>query len=45
MHSDPREIMNRSEMSFFQIIIIAIMVGLNSLDGFDILSITFASSR
>jgi benzoate transport len=43
MSSDPREIINQSQMSILQILIVAIMVGLNSLDGFDILSISFAS--
>jgi benzoate transport len=43
MRSDPREIINQSEMSILQMLVIAIMVGLNSLDGFDILSISFAS--
>ena len=43
MSSDPREIINQSRMSIVQMLIIAIMVGLNSLDGFDILSISFAS--
>jgi benzoate transport len=43
MSSDPREIINQSQMSILQFLIIAIMVGLNSLDGFDILSISFAS--
>ena len=43
MSSDPREIINQSEMSILQLLVIAIMIGLNSLDGFDILSISFAS--
>jgi benzoate transport len=43
MKSDPREIINQSQMSILQFLIIVIMVGLNSLDGFDILSISFAS--
>jgi benzoate transport len=45
MDVDPREVINQSKMTMFQWIIIAITVGLNSLDGFDILSITFASSK
>lgn len=40
---DPREIIERSAMSPFQWRIVAIMVGLNALDGFDVLSISFAS--
>lgn len=40
---DPREVINQSGMTILQIVIIAITVGLNSLDGFDILSISFAS--
>jgi len=43
MSSDPREIINQSRMSIIQMLIIVIMIGLNSLDGFDILSISFAS--
>src|SRR5512134_1187523 len=43
MSSDPRETINQSQMSVLQMLIIFIMVGLNSLDGFDILSISFAS--
>lgn len=40
---DPREIIDRARMSRFQWGIIAIMVGLNALDGFDVLSISFAA--
>src|SRR5512136_2843430 len=43
MSSDPRETINQSQMSVLQMLIIVIMIGLNSLDGFDILSISFAS--
>jgi benzoate transport len=43
MSSDPREIINQSKMSAIQMFIIVMMIGLNSLDGFDILSISFAS--
>jgi benzoate transport len=43
MSSDPRETINQSEMSVLQWLIIAIMFGLNSLDGLDILSISFAA--
>jgi benzoate transport len=43
MSIDPREIINQSKMSIHQMVIIAIMILLNSLDGFDILSISFAS--
>ncbi|OYY92138.1 MAG: MFS transporter [Sphingomonas sp. 28-66-16] len=41
--SDPRTIIDTEPMSFFQWGIVAIMVGLNALDGFDVLSISFAS--
>jgi len=41
--TDPREIIDRSAMTRLQAIVIAITVGLNALDGFDILSISFAS--
>jgi benzoate transport len=43
MNTDPREVINQSKMSIFQMLIIAITVALNSLDGFDILSIGIAS--
>ncbi len=40
---DPRAVIDRNPMSRFQWGIVAIMVGLNALDGFDVLSISFAS--
>ena len=40
---DPREILATSPMSLAQIIVVAITVGLNALDGFDVLAISFAS--
>jgi benzoate transport len=40
---DPREILATSPMSLAQIVVIAITVGLNALDGFDVLAISFAS--
>jgi benzoate transport len=40
---DPRMIIDREPMSRFQWIVVSIMVGLNALDGFDVLSISFAS--
>jgi benzoate transport len=43
MSTDPREVINQSPMSVTQMLIIAIMIILNSLDGYDILSISFAS--
>ena len=43
MNSDPREIIDRSPMSRLQILAVAITIGLNALDGFDVLSISFAS--
>lgn len=41
--NDPRELLATSRMSRLQIIVIAITVGLNALDGFDVLAISFAS--
>jgi benzoate transport len=41
--TDPRETLARSPMSRLQIIAVAITIGLNALDGFDVLSIAFAS--
>ncbi|PXA95263.1 MFS transporter [Nostoc sp. 3335mG] len=43
MASDPRAVIDREPMSRFQWGIVATMVGLNALDGFDVLSISFAS--
>ena len=43
MASDPRDIIQREPMSRFQWGIVATMIGLNALDGFDVLSISFAS--
>ncbi|MES2441349.1 MAG: MFS transporter [Pseudomonadota bacterium] len=43
MATDPRAIIDREPMSRFQWGVVAIMVGLNALDGFDVLSISFAS--
>jgi benzoate transport len=42
MSTDPREVMDRSEMIWLQVIIVAITIGLNALDGFDVLAIGFA---
>jgi len=41
--TDPRETLASSPMSRLQIIAVAITIGLNALDGFDVLSIAFAS--
>ncbi len=43
MHNDPRDIIAKSPMAFMQAVIVAITIGLNALDGFDVLSISFAS--
>lgn len=43
MATDPRAIIDAEPMSRFQWGIVATMVGLNALDGFDVLSISFAS--
>lgn len=40
---DPRQALDQSAMSRLQVLVIAITVGLNALDGFDILAISFAS--
>ena len=40
--NDPRELIARSPMSVQQVLIIAITVALNALDGFDVASISFA---
>jgi benzoate transport len=41
--ADPREVIAESPMSRLQITVVAITVALNALDGFDVLSISFAS--
>jgi benzoate transport len=43
MATDPRDILSSSHMSPLQVIAVAITIGLNALDGFDVLSIAFAS--
>jgi benzoate transport len=43
MNSDPRETLATSPMTFRQILVVAITVGLTALDGFDVLSSSFAS--
>ena len=43
MAQDPRETLDKAPMSLLQIIIIGITCVLNGLDGFDVLSISFAS--
>lgn len=43
MSTDPREIVSGSRMSALQIVAVALTVCLNALDGFDVLSIAFAS--
>ena len=42
--ADPRKTIDEAPMSLLQIFIIAITVGLNGLDGIDVLSISFAST-
>lgn len=43
MSQDPREIISNSPMSALQVFVVAITIGLNALDGFDVLAISFAS--
>ncbi|WP_025293373.1 MFS transporter [Sphingomonas sanxanigenens] len=43
MAIDPRAVIEDAPMSRFQWSIVATMIGLNALDGFDVLSISFAS--
>jgi benzoate transport len=43
-NNDPRETILRSPMGLLQIIVVFIAVGLNALDGFDVMSISFASN-
>ena len=41
MHEDPRTTLLESPMGRLQVIAVAITVGLNALDGFDVVSISF----
>src|SRR5215510_11213715 len=41
--NDPRDVIARSPMGAMQILVIAITVCLNALDGFDVASISYAS--
>lgn len=43
MATDPRTQLAQSAMTFRQIVAVALCVGLNALDGFDVLAISFAS--
>ena len=43
MNTDPRETLAKSAMSGLQILAVIITIGLNGLDGFDVLSISYAS--
>jgi benzoate transport len=43
MSLDPREIIAKSPMSGIQIAVAVITIGLNALDGFDVLALSFAS--
>lgn len=43
VYNDPREIIDQSKMTTAQMIVVALTVLLNAMDGFDVLSIAFAS--
>ena len=43
VNTDPRATLSAAPMSTLQIIAVAITIGLNGLDGFDVLAISFAS--
>jgi benzoate transport len=43
MSTDPRQVIATSPMSRLQVIIVGITIALNALDGFDVMSISFAS--
>ncbi|HEY4210637.1 MAG TPA: MFS transporter [Steroidobacteraceae bacterium] len=42
MNTDPREILAKSPMRTLQILAVVVTIGLNALDGFDVLSISYA---
>lgn len=41
--NDPSEVLSRRPMTPLQVIVVAITIGLNALDGFDVLSISYAA--
>ena len=43
MNTDPRDVISSAAMTRLQYIIVAMTVGLNALDGFDVMAISFAS--
>lgn len=43
MSTDPRETLSSAPMSALQVMVVALTVGLTALDGFDVLSISFAA--
>ena len=43
MNSDPRAVIAASRMSALQMLVIAITICLNAIDGFDVLAISYAS--
>ena len=43
VNADPREMIAHAPMTVMQVVIVALTIGLNALDGFDVLSISFAS--
>lgn len=43
MTTDPRELISTSPMSRLQVAVVGITIALNALDGFDVMSISFAS--
>lgn len=43
MNTDPRETLSRAPMSALQILAVAVTFGLTALDGFDVLSVSFAA--
>ena len=43
MSDDPRRLIDDAPMSRFQVVAVALTIALNALDGFDVLSISFAS--
>jgi hypothetical protein len=44
VNTDPRQTLANAPMSVLQIIVVALTVGLNGLDGFDVLSISFSAN-
>ncbi len=44
MNTDPRQILANAPMSALQVLVVALTIGLNGLDGFDVLAISYSAN-